>query len=99
MTRDARALKVMQDRRELLNSLMLVYPNGFTFEFLVRSLMHIDPDPDNVEKDLEYFMDPQKDYVRCTNPDTFPRKKRHYKLTARGNERANRIIDDPAIDP
>ncbi len=97
MSLDARALKIMQDRRELLSALNLVYPGGFTLESLIHALLHIDPDPENVRRDLAYLV--AKDYVLCTNPKSWPESKRYYRLTPEGNERANRIIHDPAIDP
>lgn len=98
--REARAARIKMARREILRVLLTMYPIGpFDFGSICGSLAHLElPDNECVKSDLLYLCD--KGYVRWTNkkPQT-PWSDRLYKLTANGNEIANRIQTDPALEP
>lgn len=97
----AKAAMIKQTRREILRALNLMYYIGpLSFEALCGALRHLQlPDDQCVKRDLVYLVD--KDYVDWANSDNayMPWRQRLYKLTARGNEIANRIDTDPALEP
>ncbi len=95
-----RTARIKQARREVLRVLNAMYGIGaFSFECICSSLVHLElPDDECVKKDLTYLC--EKGYVRWTNEQTMlPWKQRMYSLTAKGNEIANRIEIDPALEP
>lgn len=98
---DARAAMIKATRREILQVLNVMYSIGpFDFPSICASLLHLElPDDECVKRDLTYLID--KGYVRWTNPGKgfVAWAKRLYKLTATGNEMANEITTDPALEP
>lgn len=97
MNDELRARMIQQTRREIMRALCLVYPVPFSFPSLRDSLVELNlPDADVIKRDLVYLMD--KGYVEWTNRrDYMGWDQRLYKLTASGNEVANRILHDPAL--
>ncbi len=95
----ARAAQIKQARRDLMTALLMVYPTPFGFVSIVHSLLHLDlPDTECIKRDLAYLID--KGYVEWTNKkDHMPWDRRYYRLTSKGNEIANRIEIDPALEP
>ena len=98
--REARAAMIKQTRREILKVLNTMYQIGpFAFDSVCGALTHLVlPDDECVKRDLTYLI--EKGYVRWTNERAMmPWGKRVYKLTARGNEIAESIETDPALEP
>ena len=96
----ARAARIKEVCREILGVLNVMYGIGpFSFESICHGILHLElPDDVCVKKDLTYLVD--KGYVKWTNQRTMmPWAKRVFKLTARGNEIANKISEDPALEP
>lgn len=97
---DGRTLGIKQSRREIISVLNTMYHIGpLNFESLCGSLVHLElPDDECVKRDLTYLC--EKGYVQWVNAGGYiPWKKRQYKLTARGNEFAENMISDPALEP
>ncbi len=97
---EAKAAMIKQARREILRALKTMYHIGpFGFESICMALLHLQlPDEECVKCDLTYLID--KGYVEWTNEKRFQQwSRRLYKLTATGNEIANRINVDPALEP
>jgi len=91
---------IKQTRREILAALNLMYHIGpFSFDGICHSLLHLElPDDECVKRDLVYLVD--KGFIEWVNPGSYmPWPRRMYKLTAKGNEIANRIAIDPALEP
>ncbi len=96
----ARAAMIKATRREILAVLLIMYDIGpFAFESICGSLLHLElSDETYVRRDLLYLC--EKGYVTWTNPGKFtPWNSRMYKLTAAGNEIANKIERDSALEP
>ena len=99
---DARAAMIKATRREILNVLNIMYGIGpFGFPSICQALLHLQlPDERCVQRDLTYLAD--KKYVEWVNPGKrgfVPWKDRFFRLTATGNEMANAISSDPALEP
>lgn len=97
---DARAAMIKQTRREILAVLNVMYHIGpFSFPAICGGLAHLElPDDQCVQRDLTYLC--EKGYVVWTNERAMmPWKDRMYRLTAEGNEMAERIDRDPALEP
>lgn len=95
-----RAAAIKKARREIIGVLNTLYSMGpFGFPDLCMALTHLElPDDECVRRDLIYLC--EKGYVRWTNKKPFtPWAKRMYKLTATGNEVAEKIASDPALEP
>lgn len=97
---DARAAMIKQTRREILAVLNIMYAIGpFKFGPLCEALTHLElSDDEVVKRDLTYLID--KGYVKWTNEaKRMPWAERAYKLTAQGNEIADKIEVDSALEP
>lgn len=96
-----KAAAIKESRREVLRVLNVMYHIGpFGFEAICGALLHLQlPDKQCVMRDLTYLAD--KGYVEWTNRGRgfVPWKERVYRLTAKGNEIAAEITEDPALDP
>ena len=96
-----RTAMIKQTRREIITVLNDMYHIGpLDFEGVCQALVHLElPDDECVKRDLIYLRD--KGYVEWTNeqPAYVPWSKRLYKLTARGNEIAERMDQDLALEP
>jgi len=96
-----RTAMIKQTRREILSTLNNMYHIGpLGFGALCSALVHLElPDDECVKRDLIYLRD--KGYVEWVNeqPAYVPWSKRMYKLTARGNEIAERVDKDLALEP
>lgn len=97
---DAKAASIKQSRREIIGVLNAMYHIGpCSFDLICGALVHLElPDDECVKRDLVYLC--EKKYVKWTNeaPRT-PWVNRLYKLTATGNDIANRISVDPTLEP
>ncbi len=92
------AAVIQQRRREVLACLLDAYPQALKGDVILKLLLDSDPTTaaTEVHKDLAYLSD--KGYVEVPDAATNePWKNRFHKLTARGNEVANRIVDDQAL--
>jgi len=99
-TDDARPAMIKQTRREILTVLNIMYHIGpFSFQSICSGLAHLElPDDACVQRDLTYLC--EKGYVAWTNQRVMmPWNRRMYRLTAQGNEMAERIDTDPALEP
>ncbi len=98
---DARVAMIKETRREILRALNVMYHiRPFSFPALCAALTHLElPDVECVKRDLAYLID--KNYVVWTNQGKayVPWPERRYKLSAAGNEVANAITVDPALEP
>ena len=96
----ARAMAIKQARRELLCVLNTMYHIGpLSFPAICGALVHLElPDDECVKRDLIYLC--EKGYVMWTNRRALqPWEQRMYRITAPGNEMAERIDTDPALEP
>lgn len=98
-----RRLMIIENRNSILSRLGAVYPGSISGETLYRVLLGMFPDYDRrcMVKDLYYLQ--EKGYVRRREKGS--RKDRdeawheaYWALTAAGNEVANRLIEDPALE-
>jgi hypothetical protein len=100
---EAKAAMIKLTRREILKALNMMYHIGpLSFPGLCSALLHLElPDEQCVQRDLVYLVD--KGYVNWTNRPTRGRfvawNERFYKLTAQGNEIAEKISEDAALEP
>ena len=100
---DAKATMIKQTRREILRALNIMYHIGpLSFPALCEALLHLElPDEQCVQRDLTYLRD--KGYVCWVGAPKrgayMPWARRLYKLTVKGNEIAERIAEDPALEP
>ncbi len=96
---EARARLIKQCRRETLSVLLNVYPSAFSFEDIFNTLLYLEVEEDHVKRDLAYLQ--EKGYVQCVNNEDgrMPFSKRKFKLTASGDEIANKITTDIALEP
>jgi len=95
------AIKIKQQRRQLLTNLDLFYPTPVRLDSLYRTVCHIDPNYEMAlfKKDVNYLQD--KGYIEFVDDllggaDTF--EKKVIKLTAEGKEIAERTQTDPALE-
>jgi len=96
---EARARLIKQCRREILSVLLAIYPGAFSFDDIVSVVLYLEVEDDHVRRDLAYFL--QKNYVQCVNNEDgrTPFARRKFSLTASGNEIANQIVTDIALEP
>ena len=92
---------IIQTRRNILRNLDLVYPTGLTVRFLYRTVCAVNEmyDMSLLAKDIAYLK--EKGYVKYIDDvmggmDKFEDKT--VKLTARGLEIAQDVIDDEALE-
>lgn len=95
------AIKIKQQRRQLLTNLDLFYPTPVQLDSLYRTVCHIDPNYEFAlfRKDINYLVD--KDYIEFIDDvlggaDSF--EKKVIKLTAKGKEIAERTQIDDALE-
>lgn len=99
-TKQARAAMIKRARREIVDTLNVLYHIGpFPFPSICEALLHLQlPDDECVKRDLTYLC--EKGYVEWANEAAYvPWDRREYKVTAKGNELAERMIKDPALEP
>ena len=95
------AIKIKQQRRQLLTNLDLFYPSPTRLDTLYRTVCHIDPSYEwpIYQKDIHYFND--KGWIIFVDDalggmNTFEAKV--VRLTAEGKEIAERTQTDPALE-
>jgi hypothetical protein len=95
------AIKIKQQRRQLLTNLDLFYPSPVRLDTLYRTLCHIDPTYEwpVFKKDIQYFKD--KGWIRFIDDELGGSRDFDSKvtmLTAGGKEIAERTQSDPALE-
>lgn len=98
-----RRMAIIENRNTILSRLAAIYPGSIEGERLYRVMVGLFPDYDRscMVKDLYYLE--EKAYVRRRrkgthgDPDEVWREA-HWSLTAAGNEVANRLVEDPALE-
>jgi len=102
---DERARLIREQRNSLLSNLQTIYPGSLAGEDMFRVMLGWFPDYTRTFcfRDLYYLE--EKGYVVRKGPDgRIDAKKRtdwkeaRWTLTAAGNEVANNLIDDPALE-
>jgi len=101
---EERKLMICEQRNTLLSNLLTIYPGSLAGDKLFRVLLGSFPDYSrlNCFKDLSYLE--QKGYCIRKHPLTGKPapgcewKEAKWSLTAQGNEVANKLIDDPALE-
>jgi hypothetical protein len=101
--RDAGEIKRI--RNEALVALKMLYPAALQAEQLFRSLLSIFPglEWDHFRRDLAYLC--EKGYLQRVVAESegderlTPWRRRWFRLTSRGVELADHVIQDPALDP
>ena len=91
---------IKRSRQEIMVVLNAMYHIGpLDFAGIAQALVHLElPDDECVQRDLLYLA--EKGYVMWANEKAYmPWSKREFKLTARGNEIAEKIDKDPALEP
>lgn len=99
------AREIKRVRNEMLVALKMLYPAALQAEQLMRSLLSLFPalEWDHFRRDLAYLS--EKGYLQRVVADTesderlTPWRQRWFRLTSRGVELAEHLIDDPALDP
>lgn len=90
-------------RNEVLIALKVVYPAALQAQHLMRSLLVLFPalEFDQLRRDLHYLSEKgylERIYVDDRDNGLTPRRRRWFRLTARGLELADRCICDPALE-
>ena len=99
------AREIKRIRNEALVALKMLYPAALQAEQLMRSLLSLFPalEWDHFRRDLAYLS--EKGYLQRVVADTenderlTPWRQRWFRLTSRGVELADHVINDPALDP
>jgi len=101
--REERAELIREQRNALMSTLCACYPGAFEGEKLFRVMLGIFPDYTRsfAVKDLFYLE--AKGYVQRLNrlgqvDKTQSWSTARWRLTATGNEVANRLVEDPALE-
>ena len=90
------AQQIKQQRRAIIDTLNIVYPDDAAYEVICGAFIEVEEH--FIRRDLAYLID--KQYVAWVNPRRHAIwKGRHYKLTAKGTEIAQKIETDPALEP
>ena len=93
---DVRAMRIKQDRRMILEVLRMASPGFLSFNCLRQVLPEVEED--NLRRDIAYLLD--KGYIERIKPQANEEwDDRKYRITAEGDEIANRILKDPALNP
>ena len=98
------AREIKRVRNEVLVALKMLYPAALQAERLMRSLLSVFPhlEWDPFRRDLAYLC--EKGYLQRVVADTetdarlTPWRQRWFRLTSKGVELADHVIDDPALD-
>lgn len=93
---EIRARAIVQQRRAILETMMLLYPNALGFPLICSTF--IDTDRTYIMRDLAYLLD--KNFVQLTNPK--PNQAwddKMFRLSSAGVEIAQRITSDPSLTP
>jgi len=103
MSNEARALLIRECRNLLLDTLRAVYPGSLTGRSLYRIILGSFPEYSETYalRDLYYLEEKgyiiRKGELGRVDPAT-EWKKATWSLTAKGNEKANDLINDPALE-
>jgi len=100
--RATRQIKLI--RCEVLVAMKMLYPAAIQAEQLFRSLLSVFPmlEWDHFRRDIAYLC--EKQYLQRVvadmedDPATTPWRRRWFRLTSRGMEVADHVINDPALD-
>ena len=95
------AIKIKQQRRQLLTNLDLFYPSPVQVGTLYRTVIYIDPTYESAiyRKDIYYLKD--KGYIEFVDDQLGGAQdfeSKVIKLTAKGKEIAERTQSDPALE-
>ncbi len=96
---------VKRVRNEILVALLMIYPAALQADQLLRSLLALFPTLEwqQIKRDIFYLA--EKGYVQRVVADTeederlTPWRRRWFRITPTGMEVADRLINDPAIQP
>lgn len=99
------AREIKRIRNETLVALKMLYPAALQAEQIMRSLLSLFPhlEWDHFRRDLAYLC--EKGYLQRVIADRenderlTPWRQRWFRLTSRGVELADHLIDDPALNP
>jgi hypothetical protein len=105
MANGRNASEIKSIRNEAVVALKMLYPTALQAEMLFRSLLSVFPELewDHFRRDLAYLC--EKQYLQRVVADTeaderlTPWRQRWFRLTSRGVELADHVINDPALDP
>ena len=95
------AMRIKQQRRQLLTNLELFYPTPVRLDSLYRTVCHIDPayDVPLYKKDIYYLKDKGYiDFIDDAIGGMAAFEKKVVRLTAEGKEIAERTQIDPALE-
>lgn len=95
------AMRIKQQRRQLLTNLELFYPTPVRLDSLYRTVCHIDPTYDwpLYRKDVYYLKDKGYiDFIDDSIGGMSAFEKKVVRLTAAGKEIAERTQTDPALE-